>query len=210
MISAASVSLIAMGAFFGLTAGVSPGPLLTLVITETLRHSRKEGVKIALAPIITDLPIILVTYFIFSGLSQLNIILGLISILGGFFFTFLGYETIRTKGLEFEIKKVEPDSLKKGITANLLNPHPYVFWLTIGIPTAFKAFEINITTVVLYFLTFYVMLIGSKILVAILVERSKSFLRNRIFRRIMQILAILLFVFAILFFYDGIKTLSII
>jgi threonine/homoserine/homoserine lactone efflux protein len=207
MISSTSLSLIAMGAFFGLTAGVSPGPLLTLVITETLKHNKKEGIKIALAPLITDLPIILITYFIFSELSQFNTVLGLISILGGVFFTFLGYETIRTKGLDYESKKIKSDSLKKGITANFLNPQPYVYWLTAGIPTAFKAYEINLSTAFLYFLLFYVMLVGSKIGIALIVERSKSFLTGKTYRVTMQILAVALFFFALLFFFDGFKKL---
>jgi threonine/homoserine/homoserine lactone efflux protein len=207
IIMASSFTIIFMGAFFGFTAGISPGPLLTLVITQTLRHNRKEGIKIALAPLITDMPIILITYFIFSTLSQFDIILSVISISGGIFFTYLGYESFKSNGLDLELLKANPDSLRKGITANLLNPHPYVFWMTIGIPTAFKAYEINLPTALLYFLLFYTMLIGSKVSIAIIVEKSKSFLNNRAFIFTMQILATALFAFAILFFYNGIKTL---
>jgi threonine/homoserine/homoserine lactone efflux protein len=138
MITSSSLTLIAMGAFFGLTAGISPGPLLALVITETLKHNRKEGIRIALAPLITDLPIILSTYLVFSKLSQSDIILSIISLSGSIFFTYLGYETIRTKGIELTDPGKHPESLKRGIAANLLNPHPYLFWLTVGIPTAFK------------------------------------------------------------------------
>jgi len=206
MIAASSLSILIMGAFFGLTAGISPGPLLTLVITETLKHNRKEGIKIALAPLITDLPIILITYFIFSKLSQFDIILSIISLSGSIFFAYLGYETIRTKGLDFEVQKLKPESLKRGITANLLNPHPYIFWLTVGIPTAFKAYESGLITVILYFVLFYIMLVGSKVIVALLVERSRSFLKNRAYKITMQILAAVLFFFAILFLSNGLKT----
>ena len=54
------------GVIFGLTLGVSPGPLLTLVISETLKHNRKEGIKVAIALTITDLPIVLITLLILS------------------------------------------------------------------------------------------------------------------------------------------------
>jgi len=47
------------GLMLGLTAGVAPGPLLTLVVSQTLRYGVREGIKIAIAPIFTDLPIIL-------------------------------------------------------------------------------------------------------------------------------------------------------
>lgn len=45
------------GIIFGLSAGISPGPLLALVISETLKFGRKEGIKVAIAPLITDIPI---------------------------------------------------------------------------------------------------------------------------------------------------------
>src|SRR5512133_313709 len=132
MITSSSFAIALMGAFFGLSAGISPGPLLTLVISETIRHNRKEGIKIAIAPLLTDIPIIIVTWFIFSRLSQFNIILSLISLSGGCFFAYLGYETFNTKVLDYNIQNLRQDSLKKGVTDNLLNPHPYIFWLTIG------------------------------------------------------------------------------
>lgn len=58
MISGESSDFIIMGAIFGFIAGISPGPLLTLVITETITHNKSEGIKIAIAPLITDLPIL--------------------------------------------------------------------------------------------------------------------------------------------------------
>jgi len=88
-----------MGAVLGLTAGISPGPLLTMVISETLRHNKREGLKIAIAPLITDIPIVLVTLFILSKMASFDIVLGIISILGGIFIAYLGYDSIRSRGV---------------------------------------------------------------------------------------------------------------
>ena len=79
------------GIIFGLTLGMSPGPLLTLVISETLKHDKKEGIKIAVAPILTDLPIVLITLLILSKLTNFDPILGSISILGAIFIGYLAY-----------------------------------------------------------------------------------------------------------------------
>lgn len=203
-----SVPYLTMGAFFGLTAGISPGPLLTLVITETLRHNKKEGIKVALAPLITDLPIILVTSLIFSRITQYNLLLAIISFLGGIYFAWLGYETIKARGIDIDSGNPKPDSLKKGIIANFLNPNPYIFWLTAGIPNAFRAYDKSLMTVILYFMLFYLMLTGSKILVAILSERSKSFLKGSIYRITMIVLGSALLAFSVYFFYEGIKIIS--
>jgi len=55
------LNFLTIGTLLGLSAGLAPGPLLTLVISETLQHDIKSGVKVALAPFITDLPIIILT-----------------------------------------------------------------------------------------------------------------------------------------------------
>ena len=55
------MGLLITGIILGLMAGISPGPLLALVISETLKHGKKEGIKIALTPFITDLPAILLS-----------------------------------------------------------------------------------------------------------------------------------------------------
>jgi len=58
-----------------------------------------------------------------------------------------------------------------------------------------------------YFLLFYIMLVGSKVMIAMLAERSKSFLNGRLYKVAMQILAVSLFLFAALFLYNGLISL---
>jgi len=207
MISGETLDFIIMGVIFGFTAGISPGPLLTLVITETISHNKIAGIKIAVAPLITDLPIIIGSFLLLSRVYHLNLIMSLISFLGGIFLIYLGFECIRTKGLGIEITKSRSRSLLKGIVANILNPHPYLFWITVGTPIALKAYQINPGTAILYFVSFYSLLTGSKISVALIVERSKVFLTNKLYIWIMRILGIVLFIFALLFFIDCIKNL---
>ena len=52
---------MAFGAFLGFSRGLAPGPLLALLLAQTLRHSPREGCKVVLAPRFTDAPIIVVT-----------------------------------------------------------------------------------------------------------------------------------------------------
>ena len=64
------ISYLTIGIILGFSAGFAPGPLLALVISETLRHNIRSGIKVALAPIVTDLPIILISLFILAKLSD--------------------------------------------------------------------------------------------------------------------------------------------
>ena len=200
-----TATYLVSGVIFGLAAGISPGPLLTLVISETIRHSKKEGIIIASAPAVTDVPIILVALLVLSRLSSSDLILGVISILGALFIGYLAYESMKVKGLDFDPTDAKAESLKKGIIANLLNPHPYVFWLTIGAPQMISAYEVNLIAPVLFISGFYVFLIGSKIMVALIVDKSKSFLKSKAYLYIIRGLGIILLIFALLFIKEGLK-----
>ena len=52
------VSFLLAGTALGLSAGFAPGPLLAMVISHTVRYGLTEGMKLATAPLITDLPIV--------------------------------------------------------------------------------------------------------------------------------------------------------
>ncbi len=199
-----------IGSLLGLTAGLSPGPLLTLVIAQTLKHNRKEGIKIAISPLITDLPIILLTAFLFLKVSQFDIILAVISFAGSAFLVYLGYVSIRTKGLEYSSSASNPGSLKKGILVNLLSPHPYLFWAMIGTPYVFRAYEQSVVSAVLFFASFYLFLVGSKVMIAILASRSKVFLGQKSYLVVMKLLGVALIVFSVILVFEGLEHLGLI
>ena len=54
----------------GLYAGLSPGPTLTLVVSQTLRHGRAEGLKVALSPLVADGPIVALVLVLLTRLGR--------------------------------------------------------------------------------------------------------------------------------------------
>ncbi len=203
-----TITYLTMGAVFGLTAGISPGPLLTLVISETLRHNKTEGVKIAIAPLITDIPIVLLTIFILSKMASFDMVIGIISILGGIFIAYLGYDSIRSKGIEIEIQNLKLKSIRKGIIVNILSPHPYIFWLMVGAPITIRAYQASPAAAFAFIIAFYVLLVGSKISIALVVDRSRAFLKNKVFIWTLRILGLVLLILAILLIKEGMSYLG--
>lgn len=61
---------LGLGLSMGLSAGISPGPLLALVITASLRSGLKGGLLVALAPLITDAPIIILSVVLANRLPR--------------------------------------------------------------------------------------------------------------------------------------------
>jgi threonine/homoserine/homoserine lactone efflux protein len=202
------ITSLSAGIVIGLSAGFSPGPLLTLVISQSFKHGIKEGVKVAIAPLITDLPIILISIFVLAHLANFRTILGIISMMGGLFVMYLAYGSFQTSRLSIKVQDSEPQSLRKATVINALNPHPYLFWFSIGAPTIIRAWRENPFTAVVFVTGFYACLVGSKVITAMLVSNSRQFFIGKTYVYLMRALGMLLLIFALLLFKDGIDLLG--
>jgi len=202
-------TFLVSGIAFGLAAGIAPGPLLTLVFSETIKYGYREGLKVAISPLLTDLPIIVLCLALVDYLSSFDALYGVLSLLGGLFLCYLAYENIFHRPPESLDQQKAPRSLRKGAVVNLLNPHPYLFWLTVGSGMLLRSYEISLLSSLGFLSGFYFCLVGSKIGLAYLCERSRFFLQNRLYRHTLRFLGVVLLVFAILFIKEGISYLDI-
>ena len=200
------LSFLATAFVLGLSGGLSPGPLLTLVVTESLRHGVKEGIKVSIAPLFTDTPLVLVTLYLLSRLSDIQPVIGSIFLLGAAFLVFLGCDSLLFKGVDIDVTRVKPQSVKKGIIANFLNPSPYLFWLSIGAPLVIKAYNKSILSAVLFVICFYLVLVGSKMLIAMVIGKSRRLLKSNHYVYTIRCLGVILLIFALLFVKDGLKS----
>ena len=197
------ISYLFSGMLLGLSAGFAPGPLFTLVISETLRHNTRAGLKVAMAPMITDLPIIAFCVFILAKLAAFNSVLAVISWIGGMVVLVMGLHGLRTRGVEVNLVGVKPRSLLKGVAVNFLSPYPYLFWLSVGSPILLKAAELSLATAAVFVTSFYLVMVGAKLLLAVLTGRSRAFLSGRAYLLTMKGLGVMLVFFSFFLFREG-------
>ncbi len=211
------IAALLLGISYGFTAGVSPGPLLGLVITQTLQRGWRAGNFIALAPLFSDLPIVLLMVFLLSHVP--SVAFGWLGIVGGLFVIYLGIETIRGAWKQQDQKQEKEQIgeyasgnsyavLGRAVVTNMLNPHPYLFWGTVGaqllIRTAQSSGLAGATT---FLVGFYALLVGSKLLIVLLVSRSRNWLRGRTYQGILIASGVLLFGLGVLLISEGVSTL---
>ena len=195
------------GIFLGLAAGFSPGPLLTLVISETLQHNWRSGMRVALAPILTDAPIVAAVFLVLKHFAQ-GQVLGAITLAGAVFVAYLGFDTIRA-GNRLPASSDKPSkSLRKAVLVNALSPHPYLFWASVGGPILLRANEVHFSHGLAFLGGFYGFLVGSKIFLALVAGRSRSFFQGSTYRWTLRLLGLLLLIFAILLFRGGVMMLN--
>ena len=190
-------SYLGLGLSMGLSAGISPGPLLTLVITASLRSGLAGGLRVAFAPLITDVPIIILSVLLIDRLPPE--VLRWVGTLGGLVVIWLGVEALRSAR-----KATLPDGtgesadpkreLWRGAAVNALNPHPYLFWATVGGPALVNGWRVSPWHALAFLLPFYFLLIGSKIVIAWLVSSQASALSLTWYRRVLAGCGLLLLV----------------
>lgn len=190
----------ATGLVLGLSAGLSPGPLLTLMMSETLRHGLRAGLMVATAPLCTDLPIILLALALHTLLPDHRLLAATFNLTGGLYLLWLGFKGLRPAAASIAPSVVMP-SLGRAIVANLLNPNPYLFWLSIGVPAMTELARTSLCSAGLFVGSFYLVLVGSKALLAVFTARSASFLAGRSYVLTLRLLSLCLCGYGLLFLF---------
>ena len=197
------IALLTAAAVYGLSAGFSPGPLLALVIAQTIRFGFREGTRVALAPLVTDVPIILLSVLVLLPFAADRAVLGYLSLAGALFVMYLAGSCVRARPPEAGGDGERPRSLLRGAAVNALNPHPYLFWLTVGGPAVIRAWAESPGAAAAFVVVFSACLVGSKLIVAALAGRSRGLLTGQAYGMVMRALGLALLVFALLLFRDG-------
>jgi threonine/homoserine/homoserine lactone efflux protein len=201
---------LATGVVLGLAAGFAPGPLLALILAQSIRFGTREGLKVAAAPLLTDLPIvILATALVAAAAGTAGGVLGAISLAGAAFVAYLGIEAIRTTGVQAGRPDEAPRSWARGALVNALSPHPYIFWVTVGAPILIRAWADGPLAAAAFLVGFYACLVGAKMLLAVIAGRSGGRLRGGAYRAVMVVLGAVLLLFAVRLAGEGLRLLGV-
>lgn len=187
-----------LGLTIGFAAGVSPGPLLFLTITSSLRSGTRAGVLVALAPLLTDALIVGLVLVVLDRLPGWT--LAALGVVGGLFVVWTGVQTLRearTAGLSAAREGEAAgalEALRRGAVVNFLSPHPWITWATALGPLTVSTWRESAPSGVALVGGFYVMLVGSKVAIAVLVGRARHRLSDRGYRRALVLAGALLLV----------------
>ena len=178
-----------LGLSLGFGAGISPGPLLTLVMTTTLQRGLLAGIRVALSPLVTDAPIILLCVLVLSSLPPS--FHGIISLIGGLFVIYLGIDGLReARHATLEIKASNDSGardLLRGALVNALSPHPWLFWLGVGAVKVTDAWKQSPVNAFAFLFGFFLLLIGCKVLIASGLAFGRRWLTLPLYRGLLMV-----------------------
>lgn len=200
------LSSLAAGVALGLSAGLSPGPLTALLLGESLRHGRTAGLRIAFVPLVSDPPVVALSVWMLAALSSHDPVVGAISLLGSLFVAYLAWESLSARAPGPDSRPTPRSSLAKGVLTNWLNPHPYLFWISVGAPLMLRAG--SATAAVVFVASFYACLVGAKVAMALVVHRFRDLLVSRFYLLVNRLLGAILALFSLLLARDGVRLLG--
>lgn len=200
---------LSAGAALGLSAGLSPGPLLALTVSQAIAHGAREGMKVAFVPLLTDPPVILAAIFIIDRCSASDIILGTISIAGGAYLARIAYADFRARARGPAPDRRPPGSLRRGVTVNLLSPNPYIFWLTVGAPALLSGWRERPASAIAFASGFYACLVGAQAAAAAAAARAGRWAGGRGYRFVVRGLGVLIASYGLLLLLRGLRFLHI-
>ena len=178
------MSELLLGISLGLAAGVSPGPLSALVVTTALQRGVAAGVRVAVAPLLTDLPVVALSVLAVGAFPAR--VLPYLAAAGGVFVIILGVDTYRkVDRVSLEHRRADPRDLRRGFITNILSPHPWLFWLGVGGPLLVSAWDRGAIRATAFLVGFYGLLVGSKLTLAWGVARGRRSLSLAWYRRIL-------------------------
>lgn len=150
------------GVGFGFAAASQPGPFQTYLISQSLSRGWKHTLPAALAPLVSDGPIIAVCLLLLSQVPPW--MERALYTASGVFILYLAYgafQSWRTYQLQTQADPQGPQSVLKAAAMNALSPGPYIFWTLVTGPILVAGWRAAPINGVGFLLGFYATLVGA-------------------------------------------------
>ena len=193
------------GIIYGFSAAVQPGPFQTYLISQALLKGWRRTLIAALAPLVSDGPIIALCLLVLSQVPEsLERFLYLAS---GLFILYLAFNSYESwKNFDTELPEAEigtQQSIWKAVLMNMLSPGPYIFWSLVTGPILIRGWWESPLYGVSFMLAFYSSMISSLCAIIFLFGSTKR-LGPKVNHSLLGISAIALFCFGLYQLWVGI------
>lgn len=199
------VPFLLQGGSLGLTASISPGPLLFYLISQSLSGGWKRGAIVSIAPLVSDIPLIIIILVLLDHVPPL--FLRFLSIGGGIYVIYLAWNLFqswrRNRGVNLDEKSEFRHNLGRAILVNYLSPGPYMFWTLVNGPLLLQALHISILHGIVFLISFYGLFIGSMLALVSIFSQAQRF-GQRIVRTLSLLSVIILSIFGVVLIYRGV------
>jgi threonine/homoserine/homoserine lactone efflux protein len=188
----------ARGFVLGLPAAAQPGPFQAYLLAQTMKNGWRRTLPAALAPLLSDGPIILLVVLLLTQLPPA--FLRALQVAGALFLLYLAWRALQTfRRTDFASAAptaAAQQSVLEAALMNLLNPNPYIYWATVTGPLLVGAWRLSPGHGLSFLFGFYGTLIGGFVLFIVLFGGARQF-GPRVSRALTLVSAVALFGFGL-------------
>ncbi|MCK4547720.1 MAG: LysE family transporter [Candidatus Eisenbacteria sp.] len=155
------IGYVLQGIGLGFAGGAQPGPFQAYAISQTLRNGWRRSLPIALAPLISDGPIILLVLLVLRQVPpSMTQVLHFAS---AAFLVCLAWGAFAKWRSSEVMAPPEPgkQSMFRAVIMNFLNPGPYIYWSLVAGPTFLMGWRDAPASGVGFLAGFYVTLVST-------------------------------------------------
>jgi threonine/homoserine/homoserine lactone efflux protein len=154
-----------LGVGYGFAAAIQPGPFQAYLISRALSGGWRKNLPAALAPLLSDAPIITVTLLILSQVP--GWLPRSLNVMGGLFVLYLAHSAFRNwQASGTGANSPDPGStighgILRAAIVNVLNPAPYIYWALVAGPILLSGWQESFTKGTGFLASFYAAIVAT-------------------------------------------------
>ena len=187
---------VVQGIGYGFAAAAQPGPFQTYIISQSLTRGWRKTIQAALAPLISDPPIVTLCLLVLSQVPAW--FQRFLYIAGGLFVLYLAYGAYKAwRNFDPAIPAGESgsgQSIWRAALTNALSPGPYIFWSLVTGPVLMRGWRESSIHGIGFLAGFYVTLVSGLGLIVLVFGIARE-LGPKVNRALLGISTAVLFAF---------------
>ena len=208
-LTTALVGACALGAGFGFFGAVSPGPLQTIIVSETLANGAKSAWRAAFAPVCTDPFALALALFVVTNVSDGA--LACVAFAGAALLFRIAWAEFRTTEADFDFSRKPRRPFYLIVALNFLNPNLWIYSFTVNaLNVSNFQRDAGWGVAAAYLATFFVTITVCNLGIVALVAGLKSFFNARWLVYVNRALSMFLAFVALKFVWQGVTTLGLV
>lgn len=198
------INYFIFGISYAFACVVQPGPFQVFLLSQSFTNGWRKTIPLVFAPMLSDLPIIILVLLIFSKVPQ-EVLLTL-QCFGGVFLLYLAFNAYKTwcNFTQSINQDITPQrNIIKAVMINLINPNPYLAWSLVMGPLLIKGWSENPVYGIILLIGFYGSMIICSMGMVVLLAAARNF-GHRVIRISVGISAIAFAIFGLYQLWSGI------
>lgn len=197
----------------GFSGAMMPGPVMTLLVTESARRGFIAGPLVTIGHVVLELAMVVALYFGLGDVLKQNSVAGVIGLLGGLFLLWMGIGIVRSVAsgqVSFSAstqktgERREGNPVIAGVLTSVANPYWLLWWATVGAASLITFRSFGWAGLVAFYLGHTLADWVWNSLVAFVVATGRRLMTDRIYRGILVACGVFLILLSFYFVTSGI------